>query len=224
VADRLPPPPCRHEMCVSCTRCGQGAGPLLLRDRRWRTGAACPPTHLRLGTRTERLITCGQINIAFRDHCAHKLVDLNECRRENYYLPWTCQHEKHSYEKCQYKECVCNAALSPPACSQIGQGSRGTNVCPVLCRCAHTGISSGAKQWWSSSRRRLPLLTAKAITLWCVQRGNTWVRKRFSHHLPAPCRSYAVHSRSPDRPRPPARMLVRLDRAAFLPGGTDRLR
>ena len=46
-----------------------------------------------------------QINIAFRDHCAHKLVDLNECRRENYYLPWTCQHEKHSYEKCQYKEC-----------------------------------------------------------------------------------------------------------------------
>ena len=45
-----------------------------------------------------------QINIAFRDHCAHKLVDLNECRRENYYLPWTCQHEKHSYEKCQYKE------------------------------------------------------------------------------------------------------------------------
>ena len=47
-----------------------------------------------------------QINIAFRDHCAHKLVDLNECRRENYYLPWTCQHEKHSYEKCQYKECA----------------------------------------------------------------------------------------------------------------------
>ena len=44
--------------------------------------------------------------MAFRDHCAHKLVDLNECRRENFFLPWTCQHEKHSYEKCQYKECA----------------------------------------------------------------------------------------------------------------------
>ena len=54
-----------------------------------------------------------QINIAFRDHCAHKLVDLNECRRENYYLPWTCQHEKHSYEKCQYKEC--DEAIAMPS-------------------------------------------------------------------------------------------------------------
>ena len=51
-----------------------------------------------------------QINVAFRDHCAHKLIDLNECRRESFFLPWTCQHEKHSYEKCQYKEC----ASDPP--------------------------------------------------------------------------------------------------------------
>ena len=57
-----------------------------------------PPLQLTRGWR--------QINVAFRDHCAHKLVDLNECRRENFFLPWTCQHEKHSYEKCQYKECV----------------------------------------------------------------------------------------------------------------------
>ena len=46
----------------------------------------------------------GQINIAYRDHCAPKLIELNQCRWENYYLPWTCNHEKHSYEKCQYKE------------------------------------------------------------------------------------------------------------------------
>ena len=31
---------------------------------------------------------------------------LNECRRKSFYLPWKCEHERHVYEKCQYKECV----------------------------------------------------------------------------------------------------------------------
>ena len=86
-----------------------------------------------------------QINVAFRDHCAHKLVDLNECRRENFFLPWTCQHEKHSYEKCQYKECV------PPA-------PRAHRCVRLTGLCRRAGTFSDVKRWWSSSRRRpLPL-------------------------------------------------------------------
>lgn len=27
------------------------------------------------------------------------LIPLNTCRRENYYLPWTCENERHGYEK-----------------------------------------------------------------------------------------------------------------------------
>ncbi len=74
-----------------------------LPKHRSRTPIICISPRLRRQQLTNGCVR--QINIAFRDHCAHKLVDLNECRRENYYLPWTCQHEKHSYEKCQYKEC-----------------------------------------------------------------------------------------------------------------------
>ncbi len=43
-----------------------------------------------------------QIPMVWRDQCADLLIPLNKCRRENYYLPWACEHEKHVYEKCQY--------------------------------------------------------------------------------------------------------------------------
>jgi len=34
------------------------------------------------------------------------LIPLNICRREKYYLPWECEHERHTYEKCQYDDYV----------------------------------------------------------------------------------------------------------------------
>jgi NADH dehydrogenase (ubiquinone) 1 beta subcomplex subunit 7 len=40
---------------------------------------------------------------AWRDYCAHLLIPLNKCRRMHAYMPWECHHEKHVYEKCQYK-------------------------------------------------------------------------------------------------------------------------
>jgi len=43
-----------------------------------------------------------KIDIGYRDFCAHLLIPLNECRRANFYLPWRCEHERHTYEKCQY--------------------------------------------------------------------------------------------------------------------------
>ena len=45
-----------------------------------------------------------KIDLAYRDFCAHLLIPLNECRRKSYYLPGKCEHERHVYEKCQYKE------------------------------------------------------------------------------------------------------------------------
>ena len=73
-----------------------------------------------------------RLPLAYRDSCAHLLIPLNRCRREEYYLPWKCevckwqqlgcirrekpdaltdlnfcdlyQTERHTYEKCQYDE------------------------------------------------------------------------------------------------------------------------
>jgi NADH dehydrogenase (ubiquinone) 1 beta subcomplex subunit 7 len=44
------------------------------------------------------------IDMVYRDFCAHLLIPLNECRRNSFYLPWKCEHERHAYELCQYKE------------------------------------------------------------------------------------------------------------------------
>ncbi|KAH0612529.1 uncharacterized protein LAJ45_00246 [Morchella importuna] len=45
-----------------------------------------------------------RLPIAYRDKCAHLLVPLNRCRYDTYYMPWKCEDERHSYEKCQYIE------------------------------------------------------------------------------------------------------------------------
>lgn len=44
------------------------------------------------------------MDIGCREFCAHLLLPLNACRRENFYLPWKCEHERHAYEKCGYKD------------------------------------------------------------------------------------------------------------------------
>ncbi|EXJ57867.1 NADH dehydrogenase (ubiquinone) 1 beta subcomplex 7 [Cladophialophora psammophila CBS 110553] len=45
-----------------------------------------------------------KLPLAYRDSCAHLLIPLNKCRHETWYLPWKCENERHSYEKCQYEE------------------------------------------------------------------------------------------------------------------------
>ncbi|THW21437.1 hypothetical protein D6D25_06880 [Aureobasidium pullulans] len=45
-----------------------------------------------------------RLPIPYRDTCAHLLIPLNRCRHNEYYLPWKCENERHSYEKCQYEE------------------------------------------------------------------------------------------------------------------------
>ncbi|KAL1649220.1 hypothetical protein SLS58_001795 [Diplodia intermedia] len=49
-------------------------------------------------------MTAARLPLAYRDSCAHLLIPLNRCRHEEYYLPWKCEDERHSYEKCQYEE------------------------------------------------------------------------------------------------------------------------
>jgi len=43
-----------------------------------------------------------RIPLAFRDTCAHLLVPLNKCRREHWWSPNQCGHERHTYEECLY--------------------------------------------------------------------------------------------------------------------------
>lgn len=43
-----------------------------------------------------------RLGLEWRDYCSALLIPLNKCRRDNLYLPWKCDHERHEYEKCQY--------------------------------------------------------------------------------------------------------------------------
>ncbi|KAG6555415.1 hypothetical protein Mapa_002642 [Marchantia paleacea] len=44
-----------------------------------------------------------RVPIGSRDLCAHLLIPLNKCRSSTYYLPWKCEDQRHSYEKCEYE-------------------------------------------------------------------------------------------------------------------------
>ena len=43
-----------------------------------------------------------KIPLGYRDTCAHLLIKLNECRRETFFNPHKCSHQRHTYEECQY--------------------------------------------------------------------------------------------------------------------------
>ncbi|KAK9808160.1 hypothetical protein WJX73_003485 [Symbiochloris irregularis] len=45
-----------------------------------------------------------KLDVGHRDWCAHLAIPLNKCRRQEFYLPWKCEHERHVYDKCQYQE------------------------------------------------------------------------------------------------------------------------
>ncbi|KAK2745309.1 hypothetical protein FQN55_006213 [Onygenales sp. PD_40] len=64
--------------------------------------AAKSAGEVKLATREE--MSQARLPLAYRDSCAHLLIPLNRCRYEEYYLPWKCENERHTYEKCQYEE------------------------------------------------------------------------------------------------------------------------
>ncbi|KAF2470225.1 NADH-ubiquinone oxidoreductase-like protein B18 subunit [Lindgomyces ingoldianus] len=53
---------------------------------------------------TREEMSAARLPLPYRDSCAHLLIPLNRCRYEEFYLPWKCEDERHSYEKCQYVE------------------------------------------------------------------------------------------------------------------------
>ncbi|KAL3466224.1 NADH-ubiquinone oxidoreductase B18 subunit-domain-containing protein [Aspergillus heterothallicus] len=53
---------------------------------------------------TREEMSAARLPLQYRDSCAHLLIPLNRCRQQEYYLPWKCEDERHSYEKCQYEE------------------------------------------------------------------------------------------------------------------------
>ncbi|PUU74645.1 NADH-ubiquinone oxidoreductase B18 subunit-domain-containing protein [Tuber borchii] len=63
------------------------------------TTPSTTPTQL-----TSAEMSTARLPLAYRDKCAALLVPLNRCRYEEFYMPWKCQDERHSYEKCQYEE------------------------------------------------------------------------------------------------------------------------
>ncbi|KAI9729479.1 MAG: hypothetical protein M1834_006860 [Cirrosporium novae-zelandiae] len=55
-------------------------------------------------TATHDQMSEARLPLAYRDSCAHLLIPLNRCRHKEFYLPWKCENERHTYEKCQYEE------------------------------------------------------------------------------------------------------------------------
>ncbi|XP_009791788.1 NADH dehydrogenase [ubiquinone] 1 beta subcomplex subunit 7-like [Nicotiana sylvestris] len=52
---------------------------------------------------TQAEMVSNRVPLAYRDQCAHLLIPLNKCRQSEFYLPWKCEDERHSYEKCEYE-------------------------------------------------------------------------------------------------------------------------
>ena len=39
---------------------------------------------------TREEMSANKVPLPYRDSCAHLLIPLNNCRYDNYYLPWRC--------------------------------------------------------------------------------------------------------------------------------------
>ncbi|KAJ8562905.1 hypothetical protein K7X08_031357 [Anisodus acutangulus] len=52
---------------------------------------------------TQEQMVENKVPLAYRDQCAHLLIPLNKCRQSEFYLPWKCEDERHTYEKCAYE-------------------------------------------------------------------------------------------------------------------------
>ncbi|GLJ52617.1 hypothetical protein SUGI_1119820 [Cryptomeria japonica] len=52
---------------------------------------------------TQEEMMKARVPLGYRDQCAHLLIPLNECRVKEFYLPWKCEHDRHTYEKCEYE-------------------------------------------------------------------------------------------------------------------------
>jgi NADH dehydrogenase (ubiquinone) 1 beta subcomplex subunit 7 len=102
VAWRAVPPGRRAQRAhASSFFCCAVAAPLSLCIR-----VACDVRALSEMYATEGELMRNFVPVEWRDYCAHVLIPLNKCRRENLYMNWKCMNQKHAFEKCQYEESV----------------------------------------------------------------------------------------------------------------------
>ncbi|PFH49899.1 hypothetical protein AMATHDRAFT_62170 [Amanita thiersii Skay4041] len=57
-------------------------------------------------TASQSVLKSHSVPLAWRDNCSALLLPLNVCRKKTYFMPWECEHERHTYEKCQYDDYV----------------------------------------------------------------------------------------------------------------------
>ncbi|KZT21254.1 hypothetical protein NEOLEDRAFT_1244693 [Neolentinus lepideus HHB14362 ss-1] len=57
-----------------------------------------------LTTASQEELKAHKVPLGWRDQCSALLIPLNVCRKDKYYLPWECGHERHAYEKCQWED------------------------------------------------------------------------------------------------------------------------
>ncbi|MCJ1412713.1 hypothetical protein MMC19_006811 [Ptychographa xylographoides] len=77
-----------------------GAGPTITEEAKHAIGMDGSPS----APASRQAMSDARLPLAYRDSCAHLLIPLNRCRFNEYYLPWKCVDERHSYEKCQFNE------------------------------------------------------------------------------------------------------------------------
>ncbi|EZA48147.1 hypothetical protein DMN91_008333 [Ooceraea biroi] len=53
---------------------------------------------------SEEDMMAAKIPLKQRDFCAHKWMELHECKRIHYPLMLKCAHKKHEYEQCQVED------------------------------------------------------------------------------------------------------------------------
>ncbi|KDR80301.1 hypothetical protein GALMADRAFT_62844 [Galerina marginata CBS 339.88] len=57
-------------------------------------------------TASQEELKANRVPLAWRDSCSSLLIPLNICRKQKMYKSWECDHERHTYEKCQYDDYV----------------------------------------------------------------------------------------------------------------------
>mgnify|MGYP002790746554 CR=1 FL=1 len=55
---------------------------------------------------SEEDLYCARIAPNKRDYCAHHLIELARCRKENFPYLSKCEHYKHEWDHCQNEEYI----------------------------------------------------------------------------------------------------------------------
>ena len=53
---------------------------------------------------TQQEMSDAKLPLHLRDYCAHLLIPLKMCRRDNKFIWWKCKHEEHAWQECQMEE------------------------------------------------------------------------------------------------------------------------